>query len=60
MITPMPKKSIMNRQIRKIDMKAIDFATVIEQLIDDAELKTNAVKNVTPILNKKINKQPKR
>jgi hypothetical protein len=60
MITPMPKKSIMNRQIRKIDMKAIDFATVIEQLIDDAELKTNAVIDVTPILNKKINKQPKR
>jgi hypothetical protein len=60
MITPMPKKSIMNRQIRKIDMKAIDFATVIKQLIDDAELKTNAVIDVTPILNKKINKQPKR
>lgn len=56
----MPKKSIMNRQIRKIDMKAIDFATVIKQLIDDAELKTNAVIDVTPILNKKINKQPKR
>ncbi len=56
----MPKKSIMNRQIRKIDLKAIDFATVIEQLIDDAELKTNAVIDVTPILNKKINKQPKR
>jgi hypothetical protein len=60
MITPMPKKSIMNRQIRKIDLKAIDFATVIKQLIDDAELKTNAVIDVTPILNKKINKQPKR
>jgi hypothetical protein len=60
MITPMPKKSIMNRQIRKIDLKAIDFATVIEQLIDDAELKTNAIIDVTPILNKKINKQPKR
>lgn len=50
----------MNRQIRKIDLKAIDFATMKEQLIDDAELKTNAVKNVTPISNKKINKQPKR
>jgi hypothetical protein len=60
MITPMPKKSIMNRQIRKIDLKAIDFATVIEQLIDAAELKTNAIIDVTPILNKKINKQPKR
>lgn len=60
MITPMPKKSIMNRQIRKIDLKAIDFATVIKQLIDAAELKTNAVIDVTPILNKKINKQPKR
>jgi len=59
MITPMPKKSIMNRQIRKIDLKAIDFATVIKQLIDDAELKTNAIIDVTPILNKKINKQPK-
>jgi hypothetical protein len=59
MITPMPKKSKMNRQIRKIDLKAIDFATVIKQLIDAAELKTNAVIDVTPILNKKINKQPK-
>jgi choloylglycine hydrolase len=43
-----------NRQIRKIDLKAIDFATVKEQIIDDDESKTNAVKDVTPILNKKI------
>ena len=42
------KKSTMNRQIRIIVLKAFDFATMKEQLIDDAELKTNAVKNVTP------------
>lgn len=37
-----------NRQIRKIDLKAIDFATVKEQLIDDDVAKTNTVKDVTP------------
>jgi hypothetical protein len=40
-----------NRQIRKIDLKAIDFATVKEQIIDDDESKTNSVKDVTPISN---------
>ena len=50
----------MNRQIRKIDLKAIDFTTVKEQLIDDDKSKTNTVKDVTPILNRKISKQPKR
>jgi choloylglycine hydrolase len=49
-----------NRQIRKIDLKAIDFAKVKEQLIDDDKSKTNTVKDVTPILNSKISKQPKR
>ena len=42
-----------NRQIRKIDLNAIDFATVKEQIIDDDELKTNTVKDVTPKLNSK-------
>ena len=39
-----------NRQIRKIDLKAIDFASVKEQIIDDDEAKTNTVKDVTPKL----------
>jgi choloylglycine hydrolase len=42
-----------NRQIRKIDLKAIDFATVKEQLIDDDKSKSNSVKDVTPKLNSK-------
>ena len=42
-----------NRQIRKIDLKAIDFETVKEQIIDDDESKTNAVKDVTPAMNNK-------
>ena len=37
-----------NRQVRKIDLNAIDFALVQEQIIDDDELKTNAIKDVTP------------
>ena len=37
-----------NRQVRKIDLKAIDFASVQEQIIDDDKLKTNAIKDVTP------------
>ncbi|MCH2235912.1 MAG: linear amide C-N hydrolase [Crocinitomicaceae bacterium] len=36
-----------NRQIRKIDLKAIDFLTVKEQIIDDDESKTNSIKDVT-------------
>lgn len=39
-----------NRQIRKIDLKAIDFASVEEQIIDDDVSKTNTVKDVTPKL----------
>jgi choloylglycine hydrolase len=39
-----------NRQIRKIDLNAIDFATVEEQIIDDDASKTNTVKDVTPKL----------
>ena len=39
-----------NRQIRKIDLNAIDFASVKEQIIDDDEAKTNTVKDVTPKL----------
>ncbi len=42
-----------NRQIRKIDLKAIDFASVNEQIIDDDQAKTNTVKDVTPKLNSK-------
>jgi choloylglycine hydrolase len=38
-----------NRQVRKIDLKAIDFATIEEQIIDDDASKTNTVKDVTPI-----------
>jgi choloylglycine hydrolase len=42
-----------NRQIRKIDLGAIDFATVKEQIIDDDVAKTNTVKDVTPKANPK-------
>jgi choloylglycine hydrolase len=44
-----------NRQIRKIDLNAINFSTVEEQIIDDDALKTNTVKDVTPKLNSKKN-----
>lgn len=37
-----------NRQIRKINLNAIDFATVKEQIVDDDTSKTNTVKDVTP------------
>ncbi len=37
-----------NRQIRKINLNAIDFSKVEEQIIDDDASKTNAVKDVTP------------
>jgi choloylglycine hydrolase len=37
-----------NRQIRKIDLNAIDFGSIQEQIIDDDESKTNVVKDVTP------------
>ena len=37
-----------NRQVRKIELKAIDFASVQEQIIDDDKLKNNAIKDVTP------------
>jgi choloylglycine hydrolase len=40
-----------NRQIRKIDLTEIDFASVEEQIIDDDESKTNNIKDVTPKLN---------
>lgn len=40
-----------NRQIRKIDLNAIDFATIKEQIIDDDTLKINTVKDVTPNFN---------
>ena len=37
-----------NRQIRKIDLKNIDFSTVREQIIDDDADRQNQVKDVTP------------
>lgn len=37
-----------NRQVRKIDLNAINFSTIKEQVIDDDALKTNTVKDVTP------------
>ncbi len=37
-----------NRQIRKIDLKAIDFTNIQEQIIDDDKLRMNDVKDVTP------------
>lgn len=36
-----------NRQIRKIDLKEIDFLAVREQVIDDDRDKSNNVKNIT-------------
>jgi choloylglycine hydrolase len=46
-----------NRQIRKIDLKAIDFASVEEQIIDDDASKTNTVKDATPKVNPKKGKK---
>jgi choloylglycine hydrolase len=37
-----------NRQVRKIELNKIDFSTIEEQIIDDDDLKTNSVKDVTP------------
>lgn len=37
-----------NRQIRKIDLKSINFATIKEQIIDDDKAKTNNIKDVSP------------
>lgn len=42
-----------NRQIRKIDLKAIDFTLIKEQIIDDDSAKTNTVKDVTPKIDSK-------
>jgi choloylglycine hydrolase len=42
-----------NRQVRKIDLNAIDFATVKEQIVDDDALKINTIKDVTPVSNNK-------
>jgi choloylglycine hydrolase len=38
-----------NRQVRKIDLKRIDFASVQEQVIDDDTAKQNTTKDVTPV-----------
>lgn len=37
-----------NRQVRKIDLNAIDFSSIKEQYIDDDTSKSNTVKDVTP------------
>jgi choloylglycine hydrolase len=39
-----------NREIRKIDLKQIDFATVREQVIDDDQEKSNRTKDITAFL----------
>ena len=49
-----------NRQIRKIDLKAIDFSTIRETIVDDDASKTNAVKDVTPASGSKNNKPAKK
>lgn len=41
-----------NRQIRKIDLKSIDFTTVKEQIIDDDATRTNTVKDLSPMVGK--------
>lgn len=42
-----------NRQVRKIDLKRIDFASVQEQVIDDDTAKQNSTKDVTPVAARK-------
>lgn len=42
-----------NRQIRKIDLKAIDFASIKEQIINDDAAKINTIKDVTPKMHPK-------
>ncbi|MFY7989040.1 MAG: linear amide C-N hydrolase [Flavobacterium sp.] len=42
-----------NRQIRKIDLKLIDFSTIKEQIINDDAKKENEIKDVTPKQSKK-------
>jgi choloylglycine hydrolase len=42
-----------NRQIRKIDLARIDFSKIEEQIIDDDQLKTNNVKELSPVTKKK-------
>ena len=37
-----------NRQVRKIDLKKIDFSTIKEQIIDDDASKMNSIKDITP------------
>lgn len=38
-----------NRQVRKIDLKKINFATVKETIIDDDASRQNNIKDVTPV-----------
>ena len=42
-----------NRQVRKIDLKLIDFSAIKEQIIDDDANKENVIKDVTPLQSKK-------
>jgi hypothetical protein len=37
-----------NRQVRKIDLKKINFATIKETVIDDDASQQNNIKDVTP------------
>ncbi len=39
-----------NREIRKIDLKQIDFSTVSEQVVDDDQQKLNRTKDITVLL----------
>jgi choloylglycine hydrolase len=45
-----------NRQVRKIDLKSINFSTIAEQIVNDDVTKENAVKDVTPLPKKAKNK----
>jgi choloylglycine hydrolase len=38
-----------NRQVRKIDLKSINFSTIEEQIVNDDIKKENVVKDVTPL-----------
>ncbi|MFN9800820.1 MAG: linear amide C-N hydrolase, partial [Bacteroidota bacterium] len=38
-----------NRQVRKINLAAIDFSTIKEYIIDDDAPRMNSVKDVTPV-----------
>jgi choloylglycine hydrolase len=45
-----------NRQIRQINLAKIDFSTMEEQIIDDDSMKTNIIKDITPIWSNQTSK----